>query len=287
MSDLIFICPHDSKIISKFRNEKLIINTDSYEKILDVIDNTKNNFLICINIETNQSLSSIPIQEKYKPVPIALKVKELGEFKDIIIKHALLRDSNLKIFFPSDNNENLVNLQILSSLGIYTGVYFNNNDKTDWDKINDLMHSYIYSHLLLGHAPIEPFMYIIENYHPEKYIFFNAPYFENPKKYLFIDNDFNIAFSQKDLVEKKIIASGYSELKTVTENPIYKKEINNWRKHFLDGTICSSCAAWRICQGCFYELCNKNNNCKQFFLELIEAVDFYYSRNEKGKKWQS
>lgn len=287
MNDLIFICSDNPKIISKLKNEKVIINIDNYEKILDVLEITKNNFLVCIKIETNQSLSSIPIQEKFKPVPIALQVKGLGEFKEIIIKHELLRDSNLKIFFPSDNNENLVSLQILSSLGIYTGLVFNNKDKTDWGKVSDLMNSYIYSHLLLNHAPIEPFIFLVDNYHPEKYLFFNTPYFENIKKYLFIDDDFNIAFSQKDLNQEKFITSGYTELQKITESPVYKKEINNWHKHFLENTICSSCAAWRICQGCFYESCSKNDDCKQFFLELIEAVDFYYSRNAKGKKWQS
>ncbi len=287
MSNFTFFCPYNSEVISKFRNQKLIINTDCYEKIDDIIKETKNNFLICINIKTNKSLSLIPIQEKYKPVPIALHVKELGDFKDFIIKHDLLKDSNLKIFFPSENIENLVNLQILSSLGIYTGITFNNKDETNWEKVNELMNSYIYSHLLLSHAPIEPFIYLIENYHPEKYLFINTPFFENPEKYLYIDDDFNIALSQNDLKGKKYIASGYSKLKNITESQEYQNELKKWQQHFLNSTICSSCAAWRICQGCFHDICNTNKKSKEFFLELIEAVDFYYLRQEKAKKWES
>lgn len=288
MSDLTFICPYNIKIISKLRNQKLIINTDSYEKIPDIINDTsKNNILICINIKTNQTLSSILIQEKFKPIPIALQVNEIGDFKNIIINHNLLRDSNLKIFLTSENDENLVNVQILSTLGIYTGIFFNNKEKTDWEKVNELMNIYIYSLLLLAHAPIEPFTYLTENYHPEKYLFFNTPYFENPKKYLFIDDDFNIGLTQKDLKEKKFITSGYSKLHMITENLQYQQGINNWHHHFLENTNCSSCAAWRICQGCFNEVCDKNKACRQFFLELIDAVDFYYLRQEKAKKWQS
>ena len=201
-------------------------------------------------------------------------------------KLQMLRNMNIRIFLNSDNKLNFTSLHILASLGIDCGLSFSEN-KIDWEAMNDLMTYAIYAKV--NHASIEPFMYAVKNYNPERLTDFSTVYFENPQFYLHIDKDENIALTSSDLKKGKYIAKGVEALEQIYENPLYLDAEKAWQEFFLADSPCAYCQAWRVCNGKFAKSFETNPGCRQFFTDLMDASDFYRTAEEKKRKkevWQ-
>ena len=288
MREHFLVCPFDEKLLSRLKNERIAIVTNGFEQVHHICEsfNDNGNTLHCLVIHYSGSVVSIPFHENLKNIPMAIFANELGPFKEIMARIHMLRELNTRIFLNSDNKANYTNLHILASLGVDCGIFFGENE-IDWSALNDLMTYAIYAKV--GHATIEPFMYAVKHYSPDKLTDFGTVYFENRESYLHIDKDENIAHTSKDLKAGKFIATGVEALSQIRENKFYQDAEYAWQEFFLNENPCAYCQAWRICVGKFTETFEKNPGCRQFFIDLMDAADFYRTAESKNKKkeiWQ-
>lgn len=286
MKDFTIVCPADINLISRLNDHQLVLSMNSLTNINEIYQaSTHQNSVQCLKVRINDSLTSLEINEELKSYPLALYVNQLGDFKKTLDMIPVLRTANLKIFLPAHIKENMKDIRILSSLNVYCGLFFESKGNINWDMINDLMSYSVYGQTT--HSPIEPFTSVINHYVPHEFTYFNSCYFENPIQYLYINENEDIALSKTDLENKKFIAQGLASINHLKESSTYQEELNKWHTYFLENRKCSSCPAWRICQGNFLEQCQKNEECYQFFSDLLEAADFYYLQKNKSEKWQS
>jgi len=287
MSELILVCPYHKPLIDKLRQRAIVIRTNDCNLIRPILHTVnKSNKLHAIKIETDTPASKIPFDDDWKRIPIALYTSRLGSFKAFVHKLALLRQLNIKIFLSSGEEENYLNLCILSSLRIACGVYFS-EPPVNWERMNDLMHYAVYSRTI--HAPIEPFYYVVSNFEGEKQVDYASVYFDNPLRYIHINEKEQIAATSKDLEACSYLAEGVSSIDSLETSTQYRKYINNWQDFFIERRACSFCPAWRICMGKFREEAEQNEGCRVFFRDLMDAADYYRLQfSQDGKKvWQS
>jgi hypothetical protein len=281
----ILVCPFNEKLITRLKQKALVVMTDDFN-ILNYIQSRVNNFskLHAIKIRTDKALSDIDFREEWEKIPLAIYTSDFGTYKDFLHKLNILRKLNTRIFLSSDHDFNYTALRILSSLNINCGLYFD-NEPYNWELINDLMHYAIYSNT--RHAPIEPFAWLATKYEPVEYTDYSTVYFNDPSRYLYINEKEQIALTEKDYLNNNFIAEGISALDNITRNKKYIDSRNIRYEIMLRMDECAFCQAFRICLGKFPDLANKNETCKPFFTDLLDAADFFYSKKKVGEKlWQ-
>ena len=289
MRDQVLVCPFDEGLLSRLHNKRVAVVTSDFEQIHPIgkILNDHQNNLQCIIIQHKGSIASVPFHESWRGIPIALFATEMGPFKEMMGRIHLIRDLNIRIFLSSDNNANFTSLHILASLGIDCGIYFGDKEKIDWEAMNDLMTYSVYGKV--NHASIEPFNFITNHYNPEQLTDFSSVYFDNPQAYLHVDKDENIALTSDDLKNGKYISTGIESLNRIFENEKFEEAIHSWQQFFLKNDGCAYCQAWRVCMGKFSETFEKNQGCRQFFVDMMDGADHFLSLQHKNKRkelWQ-
>ena len=259
-------------MISRFNHQTFAIRTERPEEIPEIHRVvTDRNGLFCIHLIANKVLTAIPFDSSWGEIPVYISCKGMGNFKEFLTIKSLLSKLNVKIFFPADDPTHLTATRILASLGIQAGIVLSANN--DWEMINDLMVYSVYSKA--PHAQIEPFRFVLEHYNPLQKLNLGSLYFDNPEKFLYIDQDENIATSLENLTAGKFIGKGAGALKNIHDNPEYLAAMQSWQKYFMKTTGCAYCKAWRICQGRYYDQTGKNEGCTEFFSDLLDAADHY------------
>ncbi|MBN2519421.1 MAG: hypothetical protein JXB17_02855 [Bacteroidales bacterium] len=285
MMDHILVCPFNEKLLSRLKQRAVVINTEDFNIIRYInreLDNS--NKLHAIKIQTEKPLSEITFQEEWGNIPLAIYSPEFGEYKKLLYQLNLIRKLNVRIFLSSQYEFNFTGLRILSSLNIACGIYFN-EEPQNWDLINDLMHYAIYSNAT--HAPIEPFNWVALNYQSTEYIDYSVVYFNNPTKYLHLNDKEQIALTAEDLVKGNYIDQGIKSLNSINKNRKYIHAENSRYETMLQMNECAFCNAFRICLAKFPSLTNKNETCKLFFSDFLDAADYALSKRNKGNQlWQ-
>lgn len=284
MNGFVLVVDGDSKILKRLKKSEVIITTESLLKAPDLYRAwNSDNHVFCIQVRENMSLSDLEINGNIKEIPISLHVPGAGNLRKIFLTASQYRHSNLRIFMPAENSRNIRDLQIMSSIGIYCGLYINDDEHlADWERINDLMYYSVYSRA--SHTPIEPFKYTVEHFDAGNCSYFSTPYFDNPTRFLHIDDDENIALSAKSLTEGKYISTGIETINSIRENEEFKQQTKDW-KPFLESKSCAYCSAWRICLGEYSASCERTGNAQKFFEDLLEAAS-KRSGQRKGGVWQ-
>lgn len=284
--DHFLVCPFNEKLLAKLRQKAIVIHTNDLN-IIRYIDKevNKSNKLHAIKIQTEKPLSAVAFSEDWKNIPLAIYSPEFGIYKDFLHQLHLIRKLNVRIFLSSHHDFNFIALRILSSLNISCGLYFDEGPQ-NWDAINDLMHYAIYS--TTKHAPIEPFDYLAFHYEPSEYTDYSFVYFDNPTKYLHINDKEQIALTEKDLLSNNFIDEGICSLDNISENKKYLDFTNIRYDIMLRMNECAFCPAFRICLAKFADLDNKNETCKIFFSDFMDAADYSFSRknNNGNQLWQ-
>lgn len=286
MNDHILVCPFDEKLIRRFRRKALVVRTTDF-KLIPHINRVVNehNKLHCIwVVDKRRLVTSVPFAEEWKNIPIHLYLSGLGSFRSIVSKLPLLRQLCTRIFLSAEKEKNFTDLMILASLGIDCGIFLGNegNETIDWEAMDDLMHYAIYTRT--RHAAIEPFHYVASNYNPKKPTDFGSVYFDNPRRYLHVDKEENIALTHKNLLRKSFIDKGIGSIDTITDNQKYIESQTRWQDFFLKTGTCASCPSWRVCLGKFSSTYEQNPGCKDFFSDLMDASDFYRDLKKKEEK---
>lgn len=276
----------DENLISKFNGENIIITTDTFNllnRTYDVVN--QNNKLVNVTVYFQGALTSIKILENWTKIPMCLYVSSLGSYRMFFHMLPILRQMNIKVFLSAQSNQNLIDIQMMSSLGIFTGVYFSEKGVA-WDKMKELA---LYAqHSKSQHAPIEPFQYISTKYKAEETLDFNAIYYNDPTQFLHIDSEGKVALTYHLLKEGKFALDNFQQINTLKDNEEYAAFTTAWQRHFLEKTTCSYCPAWRICMGKFENQIDEEKSCQQVFADLMDGAEIHQEQHKRKpeKVWQ-
>jgi len=281
--ELALVCPNSEKLINKLFGKTLVLKVNSAGEIPKAYDRAAvENHVLCIVVDEQRALSAVHVQEEWNRVPILLNVPELGSLKTVLSRAQQLRDWNIRVFMPGGREANLTSLRILSSLGISVGIIL--TPPLNWDAVSDLMHYAIYTRT--PHGDIDPFGYVKLSYNPQEFTYLKTPSFENPLRYVYIDEEENIALSSIGLQNGTLIAKGLESLSGLRESTEYRHSINSWQGLFLDDHRCAYCPAWRLCQGSYLADCEQDADVYGFFEDFMTAADASYADRQAGIKWQ-
>ncbi len=280
-SNIVLVINQNEELISRLCGYAFV----SYINHLNDIDKVRNSIqqpskIHCIVYDDQySSLSSLEFKSEWKGVPIHLYISGIGDFCRIVPMIQLLRELDIRIFFYATSSKAIVDAQILSSLGVHSGVKLSEN-QTHWDELNDLMHYAIYGRM--SHTPIEPFGYYCNNYNQNDYVDIRGAYFDSPKKFIHITQNEEIALYRNDMLSGKFVAKGIEQLPNIQQNSDYIENSVAWQQHFLKEDGCAYCPAWRICQA-YFDQCDDKQKCREVFTELLEGIEFYQSNKQSQK----
>lgn len=286
MNRPIIVCPFAPELISGLGNQALVVHTENIEEsssIASCVNRTAK--LHAISLECDMPLSALPLNDAWRTIPLAMYLPSLGSFEIVFDRLTFLRESKARIFLDAGKSDNLRDVQILSSLGVWTGVYFGAG-AIDWDRLNSLMHYAIYGKA--GHAPIEPFHYISANYNPEEMTDLRNVYFADPRRFLYCDAEGHVAVNRQEAKLGNFICNA-AEIDRINENPAYQERLSDWRRFFLEQTTCAACVGWRICLGVFSgHYGDHRPQCRALFEDCMDGADFKFAERQQneGHQWR-
>lgn len=280
----VFVCEYNWPIEERLKGRALVIkinNLDDIQSIKKHIDETTK---IDVFVYRNEfaSLETIDINPAWGNTPVILYINRLGQFRDVHPKIELLKQLNVAIIFTAPEQQACKDAQILSSLGIHSGIQLTPDSKMG-EGVLDLMTYYFYG--TMPHAEIEPFATMEKYYDGESYVTPALAEFVNPERYIHIDKDLNLAFSGKDLVEGRTLNDKYPHLRTEAFAEESERYSLKWQEWFIDSHSCTFCPAFRVCMGYY---CKEDGstpeNCKSVMTELLEAIEFKKQRLQQNHK---
>jgi hypothetical protein len=272
MSSHVLVCDFNEDLISRIQNQSFVVRVESPDLIPDAIRVVQEkNHVYTIWLHTDVPLYDLPIPdlENTGSVPFYIEVSGIGNFRESIGKIRLLRSWHVIILIPEDAPGSYRDCRILSSLLVPCGIKFG-YQSPDWDSLADLMSYFVYSKV--AHAPIEPFHFVISNYAFNNRIDFNRVYFEDPSKFLHIDQQGYIALSREELQRGELISKELEQLDNIENLLSYTQRLEGWRKFFLKPDGCAYCPGWRLCLGKFEESPDKETGCMQFFEDIGKNI---------------
>lgn len=282
------VCPNNLDLFHSFAGHSLAVKVDDLAHMAEAAANVRasENDVFCVIFESNVPLSDIELPDGHEDIPLAVMAPSFGKFRDLAGRAGALRNGNIRVYLPCDEPENLIGLRILSSIGVHSCAV-PGTESIDWEALADLMTYAVLERV--PHASIEPFAYIASNYDPASRLEFGAIFFDDPRHFLHLDGKGRVALSHAELVEEAFIAGDISEIEAPLDFPAIKQRTEAWKKYFVDGHACASCAAWRICLGRFSDHLSENPGCSEFFSELAEVAGQYQALRvpaEERVVWQ-
>lgn len=282
----IVVTPYNKDLLNDLSGISTIIYSDKIEDTLEIYKESKDKLkLLCIKIDSAQNLSDITFSDELKNIPIALFSPAVGDKTKLLLDAKKLKQFNTQIYLPVDNDENIKDLRILSSLGINCGFYVKDESADiNWEMVDDLF--YYFAYTPNKKATIEPFNYLINRDISDDSFNFKASLLDDPNKFVYLDNNGNFSNSYSDLQSLNYIGTGISELHSHIDN--YVPSNPNKAKLFINNEQCSYCTSWRVCKANYLEQCKKNDSYKLLFDDILEFIEDKKSIPPKksAKKWQ-
>lgn len=280
----VFVCEYNWPIEERLKGRALVIKINNLDDILNIQKHLDETTKLDAFVYKNEyaSLETIDINPNWGNTPVILYINRLGQFRNIHEKVELLKRLNVIVIFTGIGCQACKDAQILSSLGIHSGIELTPNSELS-DSILDLMTYAFYG--TMPHAEIEPFSTIEKYYDGESYVSPALAEFINPERYIHIDKDLNLAFSDMDLKNGAYLPEKYPYLKTEQFAESAEKEALKWQDWFVDSHDCTFCPAFRVCMGYFCNSENRvNGRCKEVMTELLESIEFHKSRLQQVNK---
>lgn len=286
MSGRMLVIPFNLDLLSIFagRNTEAVIKINHFNEILPAARHSADSGIKihALVLKSHLALSAIPFSEEWKNIPLAIFIDSIGKFSEFINKRRFLLNFNMRIYLPAGSDKKHSAIQVLSSLGIQTCITFG-PAKPDWDNLNDLM-----TYALLGrisHAPVEPFNYMASNYENFRTADFNAVYFNDPERFIHINEQGRVALTNEDLIKNKFLNLGISEINGLENTDEFIEYKNKNKKFFLEKDGCAYCPGWRLCAGRLINICD--DNCVVFFDDMIDVIERYKKLSSgQNQIWQ-
>ena len=178
---------------------------------------------------------------------------------------------NIMVVFTSNETQATRDAQILSSLGIHSGILITSKSQLS-EPILDLMTYAFYGNY--PHADIEPFATICRYYDGESYVSPSYANFENPNRYIHINNEKKCAFTSTELKDSNKCFDEHEMLDRYNFAELVEKENRKWQTFFINSHPCSFCPAFRICLN-YFDFKANGCKCKEVMSELLEAIEFH------------
>lgn len=267
----ILVCEADEELIRRMHGEAIVVRTKNVHDVghfSRVIDET--NKVHCIEYTTDDAISELGIPEDWKGVPIHVMSPAMGRFMDFIMVRPALKELQVRCFLDASEPENYTDLQIMSSLGVPSGLWFRGGS-IPWSEFNDLMSFAVYPKVY--RADMEPFGYILRNFSKDSNIPFPLKNFDNPYRYLHVDKDEHVALTAGHLERGEYLFQGLQQLDELDTCKGYLDWKKKAHRPFMKITECGSCPAWRICSGQLSFTLENNPGCKKAMEELLEAAE--------------
>ena len=199
------------------------------------------------------NITEVTFDECPQGTPLVVYPTGLGAVRDLIEILPVLKKMNVVFFFDSAQEQSYEAVQILSSLGIYSGILI--NEKADWEKLTDLMYYALCGRVL--HAPIEPFQYVYDVYERNKLVDYGAVFFKDSEV-------FEVLYAK---------TSGTKVYNTESTKKTQREHGEKFRQAFFyEATPCAACEGWRICMGKYAALKDKTG-CQTFIVNLLHLIE--------------
>lgn len=278
----IFVTDYNWPIEETLKGKAIIVNINHLDDIVNISNHIDDTTKIAAFVYANEhaSLETIDINPSWGNTPIILYLNRLGKFRDVCHKINLLKTLNIIVIFTGNEKESTKDAQILSSLGIHTGIRIDSTSELS-EHVLDLITYNFYGNC--PHAEIEPFSTISRYYDGGNYVSPSFANLENPERYIYIDKDKNIAFTKRELNNSKDKCHKLDDLKCESLCSIVENETLKWQKFFIDSHKCTFCPAFRICLGYFEEQSEKNH-CREIMNELLDAIEFQKKNRNRNIK---
>jgi hypothetical protein len=220
-------------------------------------------------IKITKNITEIAFKEEWLNSNLVVYAAGLGKVRDLIGLLPVIKRLNLKFFLDGAKKESYEAAQILSSLGVYSGIVI--SEKADWEKLTDLMYYALCGRI--PHAPIEPFQYVYDMYQRHVLVDYGVVYANNAEG------------RRQKAESRRQKAEGRTEIPlqsiggvdgeagrggSLEENRDRGGE--DWQRFFYEPTECAACPGWRICQG-KYETLKDKTNCQQFTTEWMNLTE--------------
>lgn len=278
-----FVCEYNWPIEERLKGRALVIKVNHLDDIMNIQKHFDERTKIDAFVYRDDfaSLETIDINPLWRQTPVILYINRLGQFRNVHNKLGLLRQLNVIVIFTAPEKQACKDAQILASLGIHSGIQLRPDSELG-EEILDLIAYSFYG--TMPHAGIEPFTTIEKYYDGESYVSPSIAEFINPERYIHIDSDFNLAFSEKDLKQGNILAEKYPHLRTEEFAEASESYSLKWQELFINSHKCTYCPAFRICMGYFNQDGEENINCCKVMSELLDAIEFHKTRLQQNNK---
>lgn len=275
----IFVVKHDWSMMYRLRGLAVVFVVNRLDDILRIeqMKDQSTKVIAYVFEDSSASLESITPNPEWKNLPVILYLNRLGQYRDVHLKIEILKQLNTIVIFTGNIHQACKDAQILSSLNIHSGIRMTQYTPLD-DEILELMTYSFYS--VAPHAPIEPFSTMNFYYHGDNRVSPALANFENPDRYIHMDNDFHLAFSSDALERKEFFEENPDDLTLIGVHPAIDVAKHAWQSMFIESHPCTFCPAFRVCQG-FFEAVREQGNCRRVMLELLESIEFSKNNNKK------
>lgn len=278
----IIVTDYNWDFYNRLKGKALVIYVQNLSEINNIINDikepTKINAIVYENPYT--SLETEDIDPNWGNTPIIMKINRLGAFRNVSDKIELIKRLNITFIFTANNHQSIIDAQILSSLGIHSGITLP-AETCNWDNLTNLITYTFYG--IMPHSAIEPFATMEKYYCGTNYVSPLFAEFENPDRYIHVDAEGNLAFSREELKNKQYFDSGWDKLYNISAHPAIAERKHRWQEMFIETHPCTFCPAYRICGGYFKEQPNRTM-CQKTMNELLEGIEFFKQKHYNKKE---
>lgn len=277
----ILVTQYNWPIEEYLKGNALIVYINHFDDIKNVRKHIDDTTIIngYVYIDRYASLETIDIKPELCDAPLFLYINRLGQFREVYHKLEMMKRMKVVIIFTGSENTACTDAQIVSSLGIHTGIALSSDSQLG-NNVLDLITYTFYG--TTPHAEIEPFSTIERYYDGESYVSPNLANFINPNRYIHVDKDQHIAFSRADLEQKKFIGDNLSVIRDAKLQDAIDEKEREWQKLFIDNHPCTFCPAFRVCSG-YFASHQKEGRCREVMTELLDAIEFQKTKKNNNQ----
>lgn len=274
-----YVCDYNWPIENELKGSSVIVNINRLGDIRHITDGMGSDSSIKAFIyrEPFGSLETVDIDPAWADTPIVMYLNHLGKFRNVADKVEQLKGMNITIIFTGAQAQACVDAQILSSLGIHSGVELTPDSELS-ESLLDLMTYYFYSRL--PHAPIEPFATMAHYYTGNNYVSPSLLQLENPARYVHIDAQHRMAFTRAGLLAGNTLEHTADNITSQQLDTEAQRFSDRWQQWFIESHPCTFCPAFRVCKSFFYKEGADTTRCREVMSELLESIEFDKKKHE-------
>lgn len=269
----IFVTKYNWAIEEHLKGKAILLHINHLNDIESILKHTDEvtKFVGFIYRNDYASLETIDINPNWGHTSVILYINRLGQYRNIYPKINLMKRLNVMVVFTSNEAQAARDAQILSSLGIHSGILIMPESQLS-ESVLDLMTYAFYGSW--PHAEIEPFATICRYYDGESYVSPAFANFENPNRYIHINKEKKCAFTSAGLKDSNKFFEESEILDSNKLVDLVEKENRKWQNYFINSHPCTFCPAFRICLS-YFDFKTNGCKCKEVMSELLEAIEFH------------